>query len=771
MVLCFIVVVMYQAFNTFSQDDIYQSSASIRALKSRKSTDNPLSVIPEFEGVGQDRTIGNELHILKSHSLAEDVARRLIDTVRSGVVAPEALPIVKGQIEPGRKGKLLRSLGLTEIAKSLGLYSEPPMSERPYASVDAVAGRVLGTAIIQQVRGIDVITIAAESTSPEEAMLVANTIAIAYYYRNLRSAREATTLAREFLENQLHEKKAELDTSENELRRYQQKEGIVALDDESRSVIEQLSTFEAELNGTNIALASSEKVLESYKRQLAEQEPNLAKNISDAIADPYIKTLQTQIAELQIQRDLATAQRAVSQEGKEEYFQDLFAKSLGEVNQKIKTLQDKLKQKTDELIKSNLAVSSPIESIRELTQKVIAQQIEISALQAKSSAISQIVKKYSDRFGKIPEKNIRFAQFERERKSNEKLYLMVQEKYQEALITEQSQYGNVELIDPARLPGGPVRPNRMTNMLVGILAGLGLGIGIALLMSFMDTTIRSPDDIEQNGFTALGFVPPFFTHGDHEPGESLVALNPRSSGSEGYRMLRTSIQNFLNGQEQGKILVISSPVPREGKSTTTANLAVSLARAEYRTLLIDSDLRRPSLHKIFSAKLEPGLADYLAGKVDLDTIIRETSVGNLRFISCGSIPEDPSELLTSHKMKDLIGTLKKRFDIIVLDTTPLVTIADAQIVAKQSDGVVLVVSAGMSKMAGLEKARAILDQLGVRLFGVLLNKFDLKHSYGHYYRYYYQYDYYYSEDGTGKKVKRKKRRSSPGDDKIPYIDP
>jgi len=755
--LSFVVVVASTGYYTFTQKDIYESKTSIRVLKGKKSIDNPLSVIPEFQGVGEDRAVRNELQVLQSYSIADDVAKRLVDTVKSGTVPIDVLPIVRGQSEPGRMVKLLKSIGLLGVAKALGLYSEPTPGGGPYASLDAIAERVQRAAKIEQVRGLDVINITSESTSPQEAMLLSNTLARAYYQRNLRSAREATTLAREFLENQMNQKKAELDTVEKGLQNYQQKEGIVSLDEESRALIEQLSTFEAKLNEATIELQSSEKVLESYKRQLAEQEPNLAKNISDAIADPYIKSLQQQIAELEVQRDVAQIQRSVTQQGNEEYFQDLFKKGLGEVNQKIQALQEKLKQKTDELMKSNLAVNSPIENIRELTQKIIGQQIQISALQAKANALSLIVKKYTDQFEKIPEKNIRFAQLERERRSNEKLYLMVQEKYQESLIMEQSQYGNVEIIDPARVPSRPVRPNRMLNMLLSIIVGLGLGIGIALVLSYTDTTVRSPDDVEDKGFSVLAFVPPFFRRGVHELQETLVTYaNPRSRASEGYRTLRASIQNFLlNGQQEGRTIVISSPVPREGKSTTAANLAVAMAQSEYGTLLVESDFRRPTVHYIFNMKAEPGLTNYLLAKVDLNSIIHGTQIPNLSIIPCGFIPPNPAELLTSRRMRDLIQILKKAFDVIIFDTPPVVTIADAMILARQVDGVVLVVSVNLSKIAGLERAKAILDQGGIKLFGVLVNKFDVKKSYGYYYRYYYQYDYYYSEDGTRKKVRKK----------------
>lgn len=720
--------------------------------------DNPLSVIPEFQGVGEDRAVGNELQVLKSYSIAEDVARRLLDTAKAGIVPVDALPIAKGRSEPGRLVRLLKSIGLLDVAASVGLYGEPAQGIGPYASlVDAVAARVREAATIEQVRGLDVINITAESSTPQEAMLLASTLATAYYQRNLRSAREATTLAREFLENQMNRKKAQLDTVEKGLQNYQQKEGIVSLDEESKALIERLSTFEAKLNEADIELQSSQKILESYRRQLAEQEPNLAKNISDAIADPYIKSLQQQIAELEVQRDLATAQRSVTQQGNEEYFQDLFKKGLGEVNQKIQALQQKLKEKTDELMKSNLAVSSPIENIRELTQKIIARRIEMSALQAKASALSVIVKKYTDQFEKIPEKNIRFAQLERERRSNEKLYLMVQEKFQEALITEQSQYGNVEIIDPARVPSRPVRPNRMLNMILGIVVGLGLGIGIALVLDYSDTTIRSPDDVEEKGFSVLAFVPPFFRRGVHDPQETLVTYaNPRSHGSEGYRTLRTTIQNFLDGQQLARAIVISSPVPREGKSTTAANLAVAMAQSEYKTLLVESDLRRPAVHNIFNLKMEPGLTDYLLARVDLGAIIRQTAIPGLSIIPCGPMVQNPAEMLTSRRMKDLIQELKKRYDIIIFDTPPMVTIADAMVVARQADGVVLVVTVNMSKVAGLERAKAILDQAHVKLFGVLVNKFNVRRSYGYYYRYYYQYDYYYSEDRTKKRVKKKR---------------
>jgi tyrosine-protein kinase Etk/Wzc len=761
----FVLVVASVGFYTYMQKNVYETKTTVRVLKGKKSLGNPFAVIPEFEGVGQDRDVGNELTILKSYTLARDAAEKLLDTAKTGVLPLDAFPIVRAQSEPSRFSRLLKSVGILSLLDWLGMSDESTLARtNPFASVDAVAQRVHETVKVEQETGLDVIDITAESTIPREAMLLANAVATAYYQRNLRSAREATTFAREFLENQQHQKKADLDDVEKRLQSYQQKEGIVSLDEESKALIERLSTSDAKLNEASIELQTAQKVQESYKRQLAEQEPNLAKNLSDAIADPYIKALQLQIADLQVQRDLATAQSSVTQTGRGEYFRDLFQKSMGEVNQKIQALQEKLKEKTDELLKSNLAASSPIETIRELAQKVIGQEIQISALEAKEKALSVVVRKYSAEFGKIPEKNIRFAQVERERRSDEKLYLMVQEKYQESLITEQSQFGNVEFVDPAREPTKPVRPTRFLNMVISIILGLGLGIGSAIALSYVNTTVRSPDDVEDRGFTVLSIVPPMELNGNHEPQGKLVTYtDPQSIAAESYHTLTTSILNSLDGEEQGKIIVVSSPGPSEGKSTTAANLAIDMADSRYKTILVESDLRRPTIHRLFNVKAKPGLTDYLlakrmgsksiqADKVDVTAIFRKTDIPNLGVIPAGSIPENPAELLRSHEMINFIEMFRKAFDIVIFDTPPLLTVTDAMILSRHSDGVLLVVTANASKMAGLERSRQILDQAGVNLLGVLINKFELRGSYGYHY---YQYGYYHGANGAKEEVRRK----------------
>ncbi|WP_169088042.1 CpsD/CapB family tyrosine-protein kinase [Paenibacillus sp. PL91] len=214
----------------------------------------------------------------------------------------------------------------------------------------------------------------------------------------------------------------------------------------------------------------------------------------------------------------------------------------------------------------------------------------------------------------------------------------------------------------------------------------------------------------------------------------ITELNPKSPISEGYRMLRTNIE-FSTINQKLQIIMVTSSKPSEGKSTTCANMAVAFAQANKKVLLIDADLRKPSQHHIFGKSNRTGLTTALFNQLKLEDIIQFTGTENLSIIQAGPTPPNPSELLSSDQMADLLKTARERYDVIIIDTPPIMSVTDAQIVATQSDGVVLVVDSGKVKKDVALKAKALLEHVKARLIGVVLNKINRNHSdiYSYYY--------------------------------------
>jgi len=728
-ILVFILVVLATATFTFMQDPIYESTAVVLIEKGKKGVG--LTEAFDITGLSEQRNIKNEIEILKSRSLAEAVAKKLIERV---YVDPENKKDTILVILPSKK----------ELKEGI----------KPFAKIETILERFKEDVKIESPRDADIIKITVRSKNPKEAALIANTFADSYYERNLMMSRNESRSVRMFLEEQLAEKKKLLSQAEAQLENYMKQAGVVALDEESKELIKQLSDLESKRGETIVDISSAKRKLDSYLEQIKQIEPEFVKVATEAL-DPYIKYLQEEIAKLEVTRDQIIAQNPKVGS------QEVLNKSLREIDEQLASLRKKLQDKISEFLKIGFASSGspgtqsydPTGFVKELKQKILLTEIEMSAYEARKKELDRLIEQLNKKFETIPSKLIDYARLERTRLSNEKLYLLIEEKYQEAMIAERSQFGYVQIIDYATPGIKPVSPKVHLNLIIGIVLGLGLGVMIVFVREFFDRTVRSPEQLEKRGFTVLSAIPVIEVEAKldgkqlkKDEGRNIAAhlithLNPKSPVAEAYRVLRTGIQ-FAKLDRKIKSIVVASGAPKEGKSTTSSNLAITMAKANLKTVLVDSDLRRPVLHRVFGVKREPGLTDYLFERAELDEIFRKTDIENLYLIPCGVVPPNPSELLGSEKMKKFVEYLKSNYDLVVFDTPPLVAVADALILANQVDGVLLVASAGKTEIDVLDKAREMIQRVEGNVIGVLLNNFDASATYGTYYRYYRYYRYY-----------------------------
>ena len=732
------------AVYTFMDKPVYESTATVLV-----DTKGQQSSLPMFEmlGAGGLKNIKNELEILKSGSLAESVAQLLLEKKFLDALATEGIEIIKGP---------------EDSAKS-----------RPYATVREIAGR-LKAIVFEPVRESDVIKITARSRDAREAALLANTYAEAYYNRNLLASRTRSRAVSEFLDNELKNRRQTLASAEDTLQQYMQAKGIVSLDDESKKVIEQLSLLEATRDADGINIESLSKSLSSYEEELKKVEPNVSKVMGDA-NDPYIRLLQEQLAKLEVQRDVTVAQNPAIAG------QAIYNDKLKEIDGQISALRLKLQSRTNEYLKTLIpgqtassSANDPSLYLSQLMLKIVDLRIQRQALVAKKKALDEVVKQYETQFNLIPAKSIEYARLQRNRLSNEKLYLLVEEKFNESAIKEKSEFGYIDIIDPAVVPLEPVSPRVRLNLLLGAMLGLGLGIGFVFLREFIDVRVRTLEDLKKRGYTTLtavglmddeirklGGKTKLEKDGELIDAHLLSYLNPLSSIAESYRRLRTSIQ-YAQLDAPARTIVVTSANPGEGKSTTISNLAITYAQNGKRTVLIDTDLRKPNLHNEFSVERMPGLTDLLHGDAVLTDIVRKTPVENLDLICCGTVPPNPSETLGSQKMKDFLVELRKHYDMVLLDSPPVLAVTDPAVLATLADGVVLVVSSGETRVDAMERSFELIADVRARMLGVVLNNFDLRMAYGGYYKYYrykyysYGYGYSYGDDGAGNGGKRKK---------------
>jgi tyrosine-protein kinase Etk/Wzc len=684
--------------------DIFQSQSAVKITKTGGNIlQSPLT--PEFSDFGNDRFIANEIEILKSYNLRERVAKALVDTFLS--------------LGQPKEFDLMFDHSGTFENDSKKLISIPDLITK--------LGKVI---TIEQKRGLDIIIITAESHSPEEAALVANTYAKVYKDYNLEINRDQLTFIRKFLDSQRKEKREQLNEAEEILRNYQERGGIIALDAQANNLISQVADFEAQRNAARIELLASNEILSKYKDELQKQDPRLVDYLESAASESYIKALQEQIAELQLNRDLALTKS----------YQDESVKiKIAEYDKKIKDLKSKLDEKI-KVLKAGIFASSP-EEVKSLSQKIIEEEIKNGSLRIKLKGLEDLVTKYEERFNRLPKTSLDLARFQRNRESLEKLYTLVEERYQEALINEQSQPGNVLVIDDARIPMYPAKPNRPLIILVGLLIGFGLAFAYVFTKNYFDNKIKTPEDIQKKNINVLAWIPEIegISINGTSKNEFVVAIAPDSIPSESFRALRTRVQFSRPDKENLKSILITSPAPQEGKSTIALNLAGSFALANKKTLLIDADLRRPRLHKVFEKNKTPGLVDYLIGNNKLEEIIYNSKLENLFFITSGTIPPNPAEMLDSSYMINFLSTVREKFDYVIIDSPPIVAVTDAEILARKVDGTILVCSAQITEIEMLTRAAELLRNDSSNLIGTVLNNFNAKAGYGSYYKYYYYY--------------------------------
>lgn len=336
------------------------------------------------------------------------------------------------------------------------------------------------------------------------------------------------------------------------------------------------------------------------------------------------------------------------------------------------------------------------------------------------------------------------------------------DKEPESQLSRAGQLNNVRIMDYAKTVF-PIKPNKKQNAALGLLVGIFLGGGLAFFLEYLDTSIRTIEDVEKYlSWPVLGIIPRFdqtsqakTSHSDSQP---VMSKLPKSVSAESYRTLRTNIQ-LTNLDHPPKSLVITSAAPLEGKSTTALNLAVALAQKESKVLLIDADLRKSVVHKLLRLDNSTGLADAILNHSRLEAAVqRPNNIDNLWVLTSGSTPSNPSELLGSSRMKALMEQVRKEYDYVIYDTPPLISVSDSAILASQADGVLLVISPGKVKREIVRRTKELLERIGTPVLGCVFNGVEPSHS--NYYYYYNYYRYYASPEGEEEVGKRKKKKKS-----------
>jgi polysaccharide biosynthesis transport protein len=625
---------------------------------------------------------------------------------------------------------------LEEVAKRLGYLKVTPTAaaSREAKGYWGVLDSINGKLKVARVPNTSILEITATSTKPREAQDLANATAEAYrdYNKSLRNARVSE--ARRFIENQLKDVEARSRRTEAEIWAFREANRIVAPGAES-SVL--MSVF-TQVRG-DIEKARQQRIeLESIQQRLAGLD---AASPTDRVfietSNPAMQKLQGTLSELQLERNNLSLE-------------------VTDRHPRLQALDDRIR-----------------EVRTEMRREVGAQ---IAMLRNREEFLNRQIGELQQKNRELPTLELALQRLQREAKTNDDLLALLKTKHQEALIKEAEQIEEVSIVRPATEPDSPIGGESMNTILVGAVLGLSLGLVLAFVRETLDTSIGTIEDVEAYlGVPVLGVVPhidsretvqrilerrPALAQIDPEAllSHSLLIthFDPKSPVAEAYRTLRTNIQ-FARMERSGKVLVVSSPTLQEGKTTTIVNLALTMAQSGQKTLLIGANMRRPSIHRFFGIEREPGLsnilvgsaqwrdcirtvADILMGRFEMEDIMAAPGLDNLHIIEAGPVPANPSELLSTPAMTGFLHSVRDVYDVILVDTPPILPVTDSAIVASQADGVVLVYQAGKVGRLVLKRAKVHVENVGGKVWGVVLN--DVKteiagYAYTQYYTHYY----------------------------------
>lgn len=656
-----------------------------------------------------------------------------------------ALP---ARVEPG----VPFQVGDVTMTLARQVRAAPPevirLAVRPFrAAVADVRG---GLNVFRPEPNAQVVGVGFRSTDPELAAAVPNEVTEAFMQFKLLGSKSESRSTVRFLQQQVGSYEGELQTAEERLRSFREAQQVVSLSDEASQQVQRLAQLQAQHDE-----------LRSEREALGK----LLARVNEAPRGPQATSPYRQLASFPV----FLSNRAV---------QDIL-QSLTELENRR---ADLLVKRTSE----NTDVQGIETRVRELEMQLY--QIARNYLDGLDSQI-QSAEASLGRFGSqletIPAREVEFARLSRQQKLLADIYNLLQTRLKEAEIRDAVQPGDIRVIDAALVPEVPVAPRPMRNMGVGMVLGLLLGIGLAFTRRALDTKVRTTDDIQTAtaGAPILAMIPrirPSALAGANGNGNGngngkhagngkkqvnlgpvgafplmedrlVTRLDPRSPASEAYRALRTNI-TFSNAERSPQVLVISSAMPGDGKSTSASNLAITLAQQGTRTILIDADLRRGVLHKVFGGEQEPGLTHVLLGKATLAEAVQQVQTGEtgipLDFLPAGIFPPNPAEILGSPRMRELLKQLRVAYEMIVIDAPPLNLVTDAAVLGTSADTTLLIARTGTTDKRALQHAATQLHHIGAAMGGVILNDFDIDggryyggygygygYGYGHSYRY------------------------------------
>ncbi len=666
------------------------------------------------------------------YSYSIDFQKTQIKLMQSEQVAGRVIKALNLAEDPVFSGKKVSGSNDEEAEKEAGIFSQikemiamvrdfirfkDDKDEKPVLSAEAQAriqensllGKFKGGLSVSQVRESELLEVSFSSPDAALAARIVNATLHEFINMQMDSRLELSKNASKFLALKIEDSQIKLEASEKQLTAFSRKIGIVSLDPKSNMIMKQLEELNAALATARAVRLSKEAI---YQQAISGDSSNL----NQILDNELVQQLQQQYSMLESEyEDMSTT----------------FKPGHPKMRQ-LKARMDKL------LVHMELEKEKIVASIKNDYETALKTQLylEKNAEEQKLRAIN------------LGEKATQYKILAREVETNKSIYESLLQRAKEIEATVGASAANIQIIDAARIPLYPYKPQVSRNFMLGLILGLFAGVGAAFLLEYMDNTIKNPDELAfRYHIPILGLLP--FIKGKNLSAENMGLKyfnEPRISFSESIRTAMTSIDLSASGTPPKSILV-TSILPGAGKSTISSNIALSFLSSGKNCLLIDADLRKPSLHKVYhAADRSKGLSSVLTGLEKLQDVIHKTDYDGLHFISSGPLPPNPAELVSSRRMRELLKVCCKYYDHVVIDSPPYQGFAELMVMANMVDGTILVVVEGDTPREGVSHFRKSLLNIGGNILGAIINKTGQKKGYGSYGGYkYYAYNYEYGE--------------------------
>ncbi|MDX2033013.1 MAG: polysaccharide biosynthesis tyrosine autokinase [Blastocatellia bacterium] len=721
------IVVPFVTIEAYRAKPVYQATATIEVQKAQPG----MVKDGDFLMYADPNNTKSEAFILRSRPVIESAVRTLglernpMFTEAPRRTAFEAIAALTGS-DTDRTAENQAAAGVT-------FATEPLPEKEELERVEGVVNAVTSGVKVESIRDTQLLNVSYVHVNPEIAQSIANGVALSFANHNYKTKTERFADTSGWLEDSTRKLKAQVEMAERKLADYSRANNIYSLEGKESLTSDKLVRLHDQVMRAETDRILKASLFEEVRRGRVAQLP-------EAIADPKTAELRKSLNDLAVNASQLSVRFGARNP------------KLLEIKQQMSTLQDQ--------INSNQSMLE--EKLRADYDRAIREEGSLkSALnQAKAEAVQQ------------NQAAIQYSILQQDLTTAKSLYTDFLNKTSQAQVQRAEVYNNVRVIQSAQTPRTPIGSKRSMIVLMGLLVSLGIGVGAAYLLEHANTAVRTVDDVKRlTQLPTLAVIPHLNSAESITPGRKKKAeLGPGqkgpgrlkqpaqpavspltktgfSAGSEAYRMLRTTVMLSTAGRPP-KTMLFTSGEPGDGKTTTIYNTAIAFTQLNAKVIIVDCDMRKPKVHKMASIQRSKqfGISTWLSGYGSLKDMIQPTGIPNLSVLPCGPIPPNPSELISSQQMKELLVTLSKHFDFILVDSPPVVTVTDPIILSTLVDGVIVVTKSGKSKGEMIRRACQELQTVGSKVLGVVLNDFNQQEEgYDNYM--YYRYNYNYSEGG------------------------